>query len=67
MDIKKIKGTRDYFGTEAEKLTVIKDLLQSIVTTYDFSLVQFPNIEYAVLFTKAVGETTDVVSKEMFS
>jgi histidyl-tRNA synthetase len=46
---------------------VVKDLLQSIATTYNFSMIQFPNIEFTDLFRKAVGETTDVVSKEMFT
>jgi histidyl-tRNA synthetase len=67
MEVKKIKGTRDYYGVEQERLTVVKDLLQSIATTYDFSMTQLPNIEFTDLFKVAVGETTDVVSKEMFT
>ena len=63
----KIKGTKDWYGIEKQQLDIIASFTRAISEAYDFKMVQFPNIEYTELFSKAVGETTDVVSKEMYT
>ncbi len=67
MQLKKIKGTRDYFLEEQEILTFVKKRIENVVETFNFSKITFPIIENVDLFKRSVGEVTDIVNKEMYS
>ncbi|MCK5806865.1 MAG: ATP phosphoribosyltransferase regulatory subunit, partial [Mycoplasmataceae bacterium] len=62
----KPKGTRDYYGKDQELREYIKSTIQTVSTINNFKQIETPIFESAEVFTKAIGETTDIVSKEMF-
>ncbi|MDJ1648418.1 histidine--tRNA ligase [Mycoplasma phocimorsus] len=63
----KIKGTKDYFGAEAQKMIHIKDVFFDCCYRNNYSYVESPIIEYVDLFKRSSGEMSDIVSKEMYT
>ena len=61
------RGTKDWFGRDMQRRTVIEKKIREIVKTYDIKEICTPVFEHTVLFERGVGETTDVVSKEMYT
>ena len=66
-NIQLVKGTHDIYGDEIKKFNFIIDKFYSVTEKFNFHQVQTPIIEYQDLFTRSVGEHTDIVSKEMYS
>lgn len=67
MSVKKIKGTRDYFAEEARQLNKVFETIKNISATYDFENVKLPVFEETSVFVRSVGETSDIVNKEMYT
>lgn len=63
----KIKGTKDYFGIDSQKIFLVIEILESISKKYNLNKVITPTFENTSLFTKAVGNDADVVNKEMYT
>jgi len=61
------KGTQDWYGSEMHKRTIIEDIARKICRTYNVKEIITPVFEHTVLFQRGVGETTDVVQKEMYT
>lgn len=61
------KGTRDLFGDEVALFTRLEDVSRRVFNLYRFSEVRTPLFESAELFSRTLGETSDVVEKEMFT
>ncbi|WMJ89594.1 histidine--tRNA ligase [Anaerocolumna sp. MB42-C2] len=61
------KGTQDWFGSNMYKRTRIEELARELCRTYNIKEVITPVFEHTVLFQRGVGETTDVVQKEMYT
>jgi len=59
-NIQPVKGTHDIHGEEIKKF-------YSLTNKFNFQQVQTPIIEHQDLFTRSVGEHTDIVSKEMYA
>ncbi len=66
MDLKKPKGTKDYFGHEYSKLSFLVKTLSNVVESYGFERVTFPVFEDKSLFVRTTGEDTDIVQKEIY-
>lgn len=66
-NIQLVKGTHDIYGDEIKKFNFIIEKFYSITEKFNFHQVQTPIIEHQDLFTRSVGEHTDIVSKEMYS
>ena len=62
-----VKGTHDIFGLEMNKYNFIIDKFYKISAKFNFQSIQTPIIENQELFSRSVGEDTDIVSKEMYS
>ena len=62
-----VKGTHDIFGLEMDKYNFIMDKFYKISAKFNFQSIQTPIIEHQELFSRSVGEDTDIVSKEMYS
>ena len=60
------KGTRDIFGSEAAARRRLERIIDELCATFGYSEIRTPIFEAEELFRRGVGETTDVVSKEMF-
>ncbi len=66
-NINLVKGTHDIYGAEIEKFEFIIESFYSVCKKFNFQSIQTPIIEQQELFSRAVGEQTDIVSKEMYS
>ena len=66
-NIQLVKGTHDIYGEDIKKFNFIVDKFYSVTKKFNFHQVQTPIIEHQDLFTRSVGEHTDIVSKEMYS
>lgn len=67
VNIKAIKGTKDTLPTESYKLQYIEQAAIDTAKTFGFHEMRTPVFEYTELFDRSVGETTDVVQKEMYT
>lgn len=61
------KGTKDVTPKESYKWQYIEGLIRGICEKYGFSEARTPVIEHTELFLRGVGDTTDVVQKEMYT
>jgi len=64
---KSLRGTRDRIGKEAEEFHLIEEKARKLFQTFAFREVRTPLIEETGLFVRSIGESTDIVEKEMFS
>ena len=62
-----IRGTQDIFGPQAEAFARVVDTFERVRRLYRFRRVEMPVFEKTTVFSRSLGETTDVVSKEMYS
>jgi histidyl-tRNA synthetase len=61
------KGTKDVFGEEMKIWRFVEDNIRKITDAYGYTEIRVPIIEHTELFLRGVGETTDVVQKEMYT
>lgn len=61
------KGTQDWYGSNMHKRTIIEGIARRICKAYNIKEIITPAFEHTVLFQRGVGETTDVVQKEMYT
>ena len=64
---KAIRGTQDIFGPDAEAFSFVVETFERVRRLYRFRRAEMPVFEKTEVFSRAIGETTDVVSKEMYS
>ncbi|WP_271439548.1 histidine--tRNA ligase [Pontixanthobacter luteolus] len=62
-----IRGTQDIFGAEAEAFAFVVETFERVRKLYRFRRAEMPVFEKTEVFARSLGETTDVVSKEMYS
>ena len=62
-----IRGTQDIFGAEAEAFAFVVETFERVRKLYRFRRVEMPVFERTEVFARSIGETTDIVSKEMYS
>lgn len=65
--IQKPKGTKDILPSEIYKWQYIESKVKSIFENYGFKEIRVPVFENTELFQRGVGDTTDVVQKEMYT
>ncbi len=63
----RIRGTQDLFGEDARRHAAVVASFERVRGLYGFQRVEVPIIEPTAVFSRSLGETTDVVSKEMYS
>lgn len=61
------KGTHDIYGIEAKTFKKIEDVFAGLAELYGFNEMRTPIFEATELFTRGVGDATDIVRKEMFT
>lgn len=62
----KIKGTKDIYGKEAEKLSYIEYCLRRIASIYGFEEIRVPILSSTELIHRSSGDGSDIVTKETF-
>lgn len=66
MNIQKPRGTEDIYYEKASELSALELILRDIVMQYNYHEIRTPIFEAKDLFVRAVGNETDIVTKEMF-
>ena len=61
------KGTKDMMPDQAYKWHYIEEAFAEICRVYGFQEIRTPMFEHTELFQRGVGDTTDIVQKEMYS
>lgn len=61
------KGTQDVLPQESYKWQYVEQLTMEIAKLYGFQEMRVPTFEHTELFNRSVGDTTDVVQKEMYT
>jgi histidyl-tRNA synthetase len=62
-----IRGMQSLLGEEADRMHAVVDAFDRVRRLYGFKRVEVPVLEPTAVFARTMGETTDVVSKEMYS
>ncbi len=64
---RRIRGTQDIFGDEQRRFAHVLATFERVRALYCFQRVDIPVFESTAVFARSLGETTDVVSKEMYT
>lgn len=62
-----VRGTHDLLGEDARRHRHVVETALATAARYGFSEIQTPIFEFTEVFARTLGETSDVVSKEMYS
>jgi len=65
--VQPVRGTQSLLGEDADRLAAVVSAFDRVRRLYGFRRVEVPTIEPTQVFARTIGETTDVVSKEMYS
>ncbi|MCQ2385855.1 MAG: histidine--tRNA ligase [Clostridia bacterium] len=65
--IRKIKGTMDILPDRTPLFRYVENVMREEADRYGFGEIRLPTFELTELFVRGVGDTTDVVQKEMYS
>jgi len=65
--IQKIKGTMDLFPEDTVLFRYMEGIMREEAAKYGFGEIRTPTFENTELFVRGVGDTTDVVQKEMYT
>ena len=61
------RGTQDVLPENSYKLLALEKTLTKTAADFGFSEIRFPTFEHTELFNRSVGDTTDIVQKEMYT
>ena len=62
-----VRGTQSLIGEDADRFQAVISAFDRVRRLYGFKRIEVPVIEPTAVFARTMGETTDVVSKEMYS
>ena len=65
--VQPVRGTQSLLGEDADRLAAVVAAFDRVRRLYGFKRVEVPTIEQTSVFARTIGETTDVVSKEMYT
>lgn len=66
-NIQAIRGMNDYLPADTAIWQRIEGTLKQVLASYGYSEIRLPIVEQTPLFSRAIGEVTDVVEKEMYT
>lgn len=67
MDIQSPKGTRDILPDEIDKWRWVENTVREIFEKFHYKEIRIPTFEHTEIFTRSIGEATDIVEKEMYT
>ena len=65
--IRNIKGTKDLLPSESRLWLETESIIHNFMTLHGYSLIRTPIFEKTELFSRSIGQETDIVNKEMYS
>jgi histidyl-tRNA synthetase len=67
MKIQSVKGFHDVLPDESARWAWVEARARAVFAQYNFSEIRLPIVERTELFSRSIGETTDIVEKEMYT
>lgn len=67
MKYRSIKGTKDILPGEVERWQQVEQILHRVMSTFNYREIRTPVFETTSLFSRSIGELTDIVAKEMYT
>ncbi len=67
MSLQPVRGMRDLLGEELDRQKHIVKTAEEIATLYNYESIETPIVEYTSVFKRTLGETSDIVGKEMYT
>jgi len=64
--IQSLRGMNDLFDEESQRFTYLIETASTIAKRYGFNFISTPILEETALFKRSVGESSDIVGKEMY-
>lgn len=65
--IKSVLGTKDIFGEDINKWIYLENFVRTIFNNFCYNEIRTPIFEETQLFKRGIGDTTDIVGKEMYT
>ena len=66
-EYRSVKGTRDLLPPESGLWAAVEATARRVFSLYGFAEIRTPIVEHTELFVRSVGESTDIVGKEMYT
>ena len=67
LNIQLVKGTKDLYGSEVLLWQQLEKNIRKLCAAFGIGEMRTPMFEFTELFARGVGETTDIVQKEMYT
>ena len=67
MKFKSIKGTKDILPNESYRWQFVEQTIRSVMHAFNYREIRTPVFEETALFSRGIGELTDIVGKEMYT
>ncbi|MGB9942638.1 ATP phosphoribosyltransferase regulatory subunit, partial [Bacillus subtilis] len=61
------RGTQDILPGESDRWQYVEQIMRDTCRTYQYKEIRTPIFEHTELFARGVGESTDIVQKEMYT
>lgn len=61
-----VKGMRDLYGSELRAFRLVEDTARAAFARHGYEEIRTPILEYTEVFKRSVGESSDIVNKEMY-
>ena len=65
--IKPVRGMNDITPREIRSWQIIESSIRKVFSSYGYEEIRFPIVEKVSLFNRSIGESTDIVTKEMYT
>jgi len=67
MEIKAIRGTKDILPGESKEWSAVENTARDLFAKYGYEEIRTPIVEDTALFKRSIGDTTDIVQKQMYT
>ena len=67
MGLQAIKGFNDILPPETSTWRWVENIFHQLLTSYNYGEIRLPFLEYTELFSRSIGDDTDIVEKEMYT
>ena len=67
MKFKSVKGTRDILPAESHRWQFVEETIRTVMRLFNYREIRTPAFEETAMFSRSIGELTDIVGKEMYS
>ena len=67
MELRRVRGMRDLVAGDAERARRVEEAIVGGIRSYGYEEIRLPLLEASELFSRGVGEATDIVEKEMYT